>query len=574
MLRYNKFLDPLLIAVVGYYLYVSPFTKVEESFNIQAIHDILNYGIYPQSVIEENYDHVQFPGAVPRTFVGSLVIASVVNLLNRVLSILDMDLFAEASQLEILKIVRGVLGIANVLMLMKVRDSINFVSKRTLKGVIGFWFLVLLLSQFHILYYSTRTLPNFIVLPIVSFSISKLVEGDMSGLTWLAFSAIVFRLEIGLLAVIIALVSSVGFKQSDLVVNTFMLVAGTLLGLFVTFSIDSYFWGRLLVPELVSFKFNVLSGNSSLWGTEPWDAYFKNYLFQLFRPPVVLALLIPGLFSDPAQERFDRVDKHTAEIITHPAKSSLKILFISSIIFIAAMSFQPHKEWRFIIYVVPILTLQAANGLTNIYKKSNTSFVYKVVLVLVLANVVLATVGSLAMGYVSSFNYPGGEALQYVNSKIESDYRSRPVVVHLDVASCMTGVNRFGEIHSNHTVYDKSETEKELLEIWDNVDILVTENNYNQEQDSSTSIESTLFHKGAWTLTHTVQTYKRIALTPWVQIFNSIKADPFTLPEPIVSIKNELLQGKTTTFQELINSTIIRSDYLYVYERIIKEVDR
>jgi alpha-1,6-mannosyltransferase len=60
------------------HLFVSPYTKVEESFNIQAIHDILVHGI-PGSNVDQfltaNYDHVSFPGSVPRTFAGALVLS-------------------------------------------------------------------------------------------------------------------------------------------------------------------------------------------------------------------------------------------------------------------------------------------------------------------------------------------------------------------------------------------------------------------------------------------------------------------------------------------------------------------
>ena len=61
------------------HLWASPYTKVEESFNIQAIHDILVEGIPVSDVsarLATEYDHIKFPGPVPRTFIGPLVLAA------------------------------------------------------------------------------------------------------------------------------------------------------------------------------------------------------------------------------------------------------------------------------------------------------------------------------------------------------------------------------------------------------------------------------------------------------------------------------------------------------------------
>lgn len=60
------------------HLIYAPYTKVEESFNVQATHDVLASGISwkkPASFLKKNYDHVEFPGSVPRTFVGSVALA-------------------------------------------------------------------------------------------------------------------------------------------------------------------------------------------------------------------------------------------------------------------------------------------------------------------------------------------------------------------------------------------------------------------------------------------------------------------------------------------------------------------
>jgi len=68
----------LIPTFVLIHLLVSPYTKVEESFNIQAIHDILIHGIPSENADQfftANYDHVAFPGSVPRTFVGALLLS-------------------------------------------------------------------------------------------------------------------------------------------------------------------------------------------------------------------------------------------------------------------------------------------------------------------------------------------------------------------------------------------------------------------------------------------------------------------------------------------------------------------
>lgn len=74
--HYSLLLFPPLIAL---HHIISPYTKVEESFNIQATHDILTHGVPTSNAavrFRTNYDHMKFPGAVPRTFIGALALAA------------------------------------------------------------------------------------------------------------------------------------------------------------------------------------------------------------------------------------------------------------------------------------------------------------------------------------------------------------------------------------------------------------------------------------------------------------------------------------------------------------------
>ncbi|KAG7661199.1 uncharacterized protein J8A68_005284 [[Candida] subhashii] len=539
---------------------ISPYTKVEESFNLQAIHDILNYGIYPQQLIIENYDHIKFPGVVPRTFIGSLIIAGLSQLVIKVDKFLTIDLLSSVGkdQLELQTIVRSIIGLVNIFMLLKLRDSINKISfkykNKKSKYSIGFWYTILLMSQFHLLYYSSRTLPNFIVLPLVNYSISKLIVGDLSGLTWLAFCGIIFRLEIGLFAVIIALVSSIIFGQSNIFINIVYLAAGSLIGGLTSICIDSYFWNRLLIPELDSFIFNIIEGKSSQWGVEPWPAYFRHYLWQLFRPPIILLLALPGLINDPADNGTTTPTK-TKTILNHPARNSLRILFISSLLYIIAMSFQPHKEWRFIIYTIPIFTLQAANGLTNIFHKT-TNLMNKLLFLIIMAGILLSTILSIQMGYVSSFNYPGGNALQFTNNYItQNPSNSDTVIIHMDVPACMTGVSRFGEIHNNPNIkYDKTEDQTQLESLWNQFDFIIT---HDEKLDPK-----------SWELIYTEPIFKGITIEPIVELLIAQSKDRSIIINLIKNIIDELVKGESNTLINLLRSTILTEDYLNVYKAL------
>lgn len=89
--------DLILLAAACTHVLVSPYTKVEESFNLHATHDVFFYGVSPSALKNVSnpdyritfhshmpssfyvhnhiqYDHFIFPGAVPRSFIGSVLL--------------------------------------------------------------------------------------------------------------------------------------------------------------------------------------------------------------------------------------------------------------------------------------------------------------------------------------------------------------------------------------------------------------------------------------------------------------------------------------------------------------------
>lgn len=130
------------------HIVVSPFTKVEESFNLQATHDMLVYGTPTSSIrsrFVQTYDHFTFPGAVPRTFVGSVVLAGVSQPLVAVVGFRHAQL-----------VVRCLLAGFNAATLLVFRQAVA----AAFGAPTARWWLVLVLSQFHVVYYLGRTLPN------------------------------------------------------------------------------------------------------------------------------------------------------------------------------------------------------------------------------------------------------------------------------------------------------------------------------------------------------------------------------------------------------------------------------
>ena len=175
---YSRLLDYLLCisipCLILIHLVASPYTKVEESFHIQAIHDILSYGV-DSAHLRDKYDHFSFPGAVPRTFVGDVVLAGLAIPMR--MNGVDGQILGESAALlsEHIKAdryttVRTMLGLFNAIAILSYAGGVRRAFGRTA----CIWYLAFQGSQFHVLYYASRTLSNMFAFGICALRTSLL----------------------------------------------------------------------------------------------------------------------------------------------------------------------------------------------------------------------------------------------------------------------------------------------------------------------------------------------------------------------------------------------------------------
>jgi len=476
----------LLLGVTLAHLLVSPYTKVEESFNMQATHDILTYGvpISPQNAtafLTEKYDHKSFPGSVPRTFVGALLLAGASMLVGG------------AGQL----MVRGLLGVLNILALYNVKDAVDTAYGKTA----GRWYILLQASQFHVMYYASRTLPNMFAFALTTTALGNLIivkainsksaksaKRRRLALYLLTVAGIIFRSEIAILLTaetVYLLIHQRASLKNEIIPAA---VAGVILGLAITVSVDSLFWQQYAMwPEWVGFYYNTILGKSSEWGTSPYHFYFLNALPRLLLNPMTVLVCIPMALNVYAKISQDILVPHLA--------------------FIIAYSFLPHKEWRFIIYSVPAFTAVAAGGAGWIWTRKAKTVWYR----LLSLGLVLSTIGSFALSggllYISSLNYPGGEALHKLHQLVPED----GVRVHMDNLACQTGVTRFQEVRPTW-LYDKTEGEQLDPMFWQQFDYVLAE-----------SPERVI---GSWQPIATAEGYAGISLSSLRRLEWPVKMEP------------------------------------------------
>lgn len=303
----------------------------------------------------------------------------------------------------------------------------------------------------------------------------------------LTVAGVIFRSELALLVATQTLFSLLS-RQIKLQDAVFAGLIGLGIGLLTTVCVDTLFWGRLIWPELDAFLFNVISGQSSEWGVDPWYFYFVNALPRLLLNPLTYMVAVPVALRQPATRQ--------------PAIS----LLVPSLAFIALYSLQPHKEWRFIIYTIPPLTAAASLGAGYLWThRSRSIFACIASHLLVFSTIAAFLLSNIVLLPASAANYPGAHALnalhRYHNRATAKDtshtQSTAGASVYLGNLACQTGVTRFLQ-HSATSGWHYDKTEEEITKsssrFWDQFDYVLVEASADPEYRDSdeTQLRSSL----------------------------------------------------------------------------------
>lgn len=333
-----------------------------------------------------------------------------------------------ASKLSSQFVVRFCLGSIGLFAFSKFRTSIS----RRFGFDVGFFVVLITITQFHFLFYISRPLPNTFALVLVLLALGFWLDQHHSKFIWTsAFAIIIFRSELCILLGLLFVLELVTLRVS-LFAGIIHSASAGLSALALTVSVDSVFWKRYLWPEGEVLWYNTVQNKSSHWGTSPFLWYFYSVLPRCL---LFALLLVPvGLWRD----------------------RRTWTLAAPSIGFVFLYSFLPHKELRFIIYVVPVFNAVAACGMSFIYKNEGKwrPLVSTAVKVITMGGLLGNCMVTVLLVLISHRNYPGGVALQRLHKLLDNE--TGPCHVHISVAAAQTGVSRFGEINPKWR-YSKAE---------------------------------------------------------------------------------------------------------------------
>lgn len=153
--------------------------------------------------------------------------------------------------------------------------------------------------------------------------------------------------------------------------NLLYLSTGYLLAVIFQGFLDLFTWGSFLHSTISNVKMNIFQGVAEMNGTSPWYFYFIN-LFAQFKPIIASILCLTSIYA------------------IYNFKNNLsfekKLILFPSLLYVLIHIIIGHKEWRFILPMVPVLFYLSAIGTSylitkfNLYEKLKHSWLYLILI--------------------------------------------------------------------------------------------------------------------------------------------------------------------------------------------------
>jgi alpha-1,6-mannosyltransferase len=407
-----------------------PHSKVEESFPLQAVHDLFYHGLGPaiQAVLERYfnplagntniltttaasladvlpYDHTQFPGVVPRTFAGPGLLAVGSQVINWILygvtgGRLNLQ---EQHPAGVQSLARWLLLVANLHGWWCFATAVDQRQRQNQQRqnqqrqrqpgsrMIGTYLLLVTACQFHLVFYASRMLPNTFAVWLTLYAYAFWIRGSddnnnnnkgvaQAAATLTAVCAI-FRCDMILLLFAVGL-SWLMMRQLTIPQAIKIGLVTGLVSLLVTVPLDSLLWQTWVWPEGQVFYFNALQGKSEEWGVLPWYWYWTSALPKVLLGTAV-AIPLAGLklmehvvvweerYRNPGQQRAVVTNKSNSNWMVRKIHEWVDFTWMPILLpafgFCALYSCLGHKETRFLFPVLPLFNLAAAVGLSKVH---------------------------------------------------------------------------------------------------------------------------------------------------------------------------------------------------------------
>ncbi|XP_050498067.1 GPI mannosyltransferase 3 isoform X2 [Diabrotica virgifera virgifera] len=133
--------------------------------------------------------------------------------------------------------------------------------------------------------------------------------------------------------------------------------------------IDSLCHGSLLIPPYGFLKFNLLENLSSFYGEQPWHWYLSSGL-----PGILGIQVLPFLLA-------------TVVVLKNRKVHPNELVMLGTIVFaVAVYSYLPHKEFRFLLPLLPLVFYISSRFLSAWSRKANKFSIWLVAVVIFIGN--------------------------------------------------------------------------------------------------------------------------------------------------------------------------------------------